>query len=258
MSYEPHPKRPLYEKKLFGFDKAVDIIVPFHGCYNYARKAVESILRFTTGVRYSIVFIDNNSESDALYKQATDTIFTKVIRIEKNIGFGAAVNYGITESSNPFVVVMQSDIEIVNGNWLVKMGESLLRLKDQKVRMVSARSNNYGISEVSEAGSTRLERLQEKILDEPMPLHCCMFERELVKKMGGKLLKEYPYAGYEDEYLFHKMKKLGMKQAFSNTYVEHTGGMTVKGMCEDENVKEVIFEANRDRCISELRELYSS
>lgn len=238
------------------FNSEVSIIIPFHGHHNHVVALVESVLRGTYTNRYNIILVDDASGKEFLKDEKDKDIYvpyTKLIRLEKHSGFGAALKAGFAVSTSPYVCFLNSDCLIQHPAWLENMGETLLKMKKNNVRLVSARSNNP-VSDVPGLKCERWEPGVDCIVDEPLPLFCALCHRELFSRIGG-FIKEYEFGGYEDTELFYRMKRFGYKQAISGkAWIHHEGQLTINSLCKNNpEAAKVIFETNRERCLQDLK-----
>lgn len=78
-------------------------------------ECIESVRKFTKGINYEIILIENGTESPILkYKDI------KIIRNKKNVGFGGANNQGIKTSIGRYILFLNSDTLLIE-NSLQKM-----------------------------------------------------------------------------------------------------------------------------------------
>ncbi len=230
----------------------VDIIIPFHGQYTKVRNLVESILLHTTSNQYLITLVDDGSPNNAFITNIQGAAPILCYRTEEQRGFAAAVNYAYERTVHDWVCILHSDCFIQQRMWLQWLGECMLKLKSENVKLVHARTNMPTVENPYLPGSHMESRCNDRIVeeDEPLPLVCVMFHRELFKRIGGPL-KPYPFAGYENVELFYRMKKYGFKQAVSGwSWVKHEGGATIKHLPEKAHK---IMENNYDLCMKDLR-----
>lgn len=246
---------------------SVNIIIPFHGQYEKVIKLVQSILFCTKSNPYQICLVDDYSQNGALVQEwllksdlAKKTIHYKpqlvVHRTPEQLGFGGALRYGFERTEEPWVVFIHSDCVVEDSNWLIAMGKSLLDLKKDQVRMVSARTNNPGAGAYKLLQGKRGEYIDDAILEEgSLPLYCVMAHRDLFHHIGG-FIKEYPFGWYEDEELAYRMKHRGYKQAVcGRSWVHHEGGATVNQLWADQPSAKKIMESNRERCVLDMKSL---
>lgn len=234
---------------------SVDILIPFHGQYESVRKLVESILEKTRYTPYQITLIDDCSPNDAFIETMKKLTYINCIRTKEHLGFGNAINFGVQQTKQPYVCVIHSDCLIQTPNWLEALGESLLNLKDQKVRLVSAKSNNP-VSDIKELLSESPMISKDIVATEFLSLFCFMFHRELFNRIGSGI-KPYPYGLYEDEELFHRMNKFNFKQGISgSSWVYHKGGATIQALWQENlKSKKIMLEDNRSRCLADIKKL---
>lgn len=245
----------------------VDIIIPFHGQYEKVTRLVESILLVTKSNPYHITLVDDASPNKN-FKEEINTQFIKttpngvkpqvsVIRSDTQVGFGGALRIGYDATELPWVCFMHSDTVVEDQNWLIALGQSLLRWKEEgkPVKMVSARSNNPGEGVSSVLKAELREKGPDRIIGEKeyLPLFCAMCHRELFFAVNG-FIKPYPYAFYEDVEFAARMNAYGYRQGVCGTsWVHHDGSATIDTLCKQDKSVAVAMEENRTRCIRDLK-----
>jgi GT2 family glycosyltransferase len=173
------------------------------------------------------------------------------VRTDRQTGFGAAVAAGLGRTVHPWVAVLHSDCVVATRTWLQAMGESLLRLKDRGVRLVHARTDTPTVDHPALRPSRVEDRADDTVVDgdDPLPLVAFMAHRELFSRIGGPP-KAYPYAGYENVELYHRMRRHGYHQAVCGaSWVRHAGGATIAALPRKARRE---MEANYDRCVADL------
>lgn len=248
------------------FLSAVDIIIPYFGQYEKVTALLQSIFKFTRSNYYHVYAIDDGSPN-ALFgktmqenannnakKAKTDSCLT-VIRNPKQYGFGHSCEIGYLASNNPYVCFIQSDCLIENSGWLRSLGECLLKLKEKNVRMVSPVTNNSMGG--SEHQQSKPEINNDIVLEDGfLSLFCFLCHRDLFSKIGG-FIKNYPYAGYEDQELAYRMSKYNFKQAVCRScFVYHEGGCTIKQVTRNNpEIVKIVEEENRQKCIEDMKNI---
>lgn len=257
-----HNARPLADSS--NFVSAVSIIVPFHGQYELCTELVQSILRLTRTNFYELCIVDDSSpnenyiqhvEANLNRRKGNGSVITKCIRCTEQLGFGGAAKVGFDNTENPYVVVINSDCVIEDLNWLRAMGESLLELKEQGVRMVSPKTNNPVGGSPKQLGNKQ-HRGEDLILsdDEHLSMFCFMCHRELFARIGG-FIRPYPFGFYEDEELAYRMRRHGFKQGVSGkSWVYHKGEATVKYLMRKRpEVRTIMEDENYQRCLRDIQ-----
>jgi hypothetical protein len=91
----------------------VAVVIVNYNAGPHLRRCVNSVVR-AAGVAVETVIIDNASADDRLEDLAT-VAGVSVIRNARNVGFGAAVNQGVRDTSAPLVLVLNPDCELTAG-----------------------------------------------------------------------------------------------------------------------------------------------
>lgn len=238
----------------FSLKTTVDIIIPYYENYLGVKNLISTLFS-SVNLPYVITLIDDASENKSFGENFTKIKPTpylpeiKYIRNEERRGFGACVNMGISSTTQPWVVVMHSDVELLKNQWLTNMLQTMNALKANGVKMVAARSDNP-VNGDSRLKASKIDINDDLTLtDDYLPFYTTLFHRQLIKAVGG--LKEYPYAGYEDEEFAFRLRRKGLKQAIcGSAWVHHEGGATIKAA--PKKIQKIIFEENRNRCIADM------
>jgi GT2 family glycosyltransferase len=244
----------------------VDIIIPFHGLYEKVTTLIESIMVAVKSNPYHITLIDDCSENAVFYKEINDQFKKKTpegvvpqvscIRNEKQIGFGASLKVGYDSTSLPWVLFMHSDCVVEDPNFMIEMGQSLLRWKEnnQPVKIVSARSNNPMDCSLAKGKLGEKENKDIILEKETLPLFCAMCHRDLFNHIGG-FIKPYPYAWYEEDELAYRMRRHGYKQGISmKSWIRHEGSATIKQLWTKNKQAKEIMEKNHSICLRDIKQ----
>ena len=241
----------------------VDIIIPFHALADKMIAAVKSIFKHTRSTNYEICLVDDCSPNARLGDSFTKAPHTKYIRLDKQVGFGGAVDMGLKETNNPWVCILHSDCEIMHPQWLTELLRCVNEHRKDKVIMVSARTDNPGDHVSPLLKANRGDVRDDVILEEGfLPMYCVLLHRQLFRALGS-YIRAYPYAYYEDEELAARMRQKGLKQAICGTsWVHHIGGATINYLCKKQSDPKYsgpdykkIMEANYDRCLADISKL---
>jgi len=246
------------------FHHPVDIIIPFHGQYEKVAALLESIYRLTRSNYVTVTLVDDCSPNEDFINTISRNVKKRTenfnaIRGVKHRGFGGAAKVGFDRTENPYVCIMNSDCLVEDGNWLRSLGENLLSLKEQGVRMVSPVTNNIVGGHESQYGKrSELENshviLEEK--DDHLSMYCVLCHRELFARCGG-FLQEYPYGYYEDIEFAWRMRKHSFAQAVCrSSWIRHDGMATINGLWrKDPDIRDVMEKNNHDRCLQDIKGL---
>lgn len=235
----------------------VDIIVPFHGQYQKVTRLIESVYRVTRPP-FLLTLVDDGSKNANYLEDIRENTNVNCIRSDQQLGFAGALQLGFNQTKFPWVVFMNSDCYVDNINWLNRLGESMMDLKNMGVKMISARYANSGsnIEKLSEPARP-LVKIDDIILkeDQYLPLSCVMCHRELFQRIGG-FIKQYPFGWYEDQELAHRMHYYGFKQAIcAKSWLHHDGMATIKELWDKAPEIKDIMAKNEELCIKDINSL---
>ena len=241
----------------------VDIIIPFHGQADKMIRAVQSIYKQTRMPGYQICLVDDCSPNEQISQSFAKAPRIKYVRTPKQVGFGGAVDMGIKSTNSSWICVMHSDSMVVHPRWLEELLRTMGRLRDQRVMMVSARSNNPGEGVPTKLKAKQRDMEEDEVLtDGFLPMYCALMHRQMFRLLGG-YVKAYPYAMYEDVELAARMQSKGLRQAVcGRSWVDHLGGATINELCKKQTVPgfqgpdyQAIMEGNYERCCKDIANL---
>ena len=229
--------------------------MPYHGCYTALRECIGSIFLQTRHIPFKVTVIDDGSPNKEFFSTiAQMDKQVDGVRFDKQKGFGAALNAAIKLTEEPWLVFLNSDCVIREMDWLLELHHALESNMKNKVGLVSATMNNGGNSTIVERPRVSERNKSFIMADEPMPLICSIAPRKLFERVG--LFREYPYGCYEDEEFYFRMKSKGYKQGYcERSWIEHKGGLTIKALCDDPDIKKIMFEDNRKKCAADISKM---
>ncbi|WP_337244467.1 glycosyltransferase family 2 protein [Luteimonas sp. gir] len=107
-----------------------DIVIPTRDRVELLSACVDSILALTSGVDYEIVVVDNGSSQPktlAYLDRLREDGRIRVIRDESPFNYSALNNRAVADSTADVVVLLNNDIEIVDGTWLRELAAHACR-----------------------------------------------------------------------------------------------------------------------------------
>jgi glycosyltransferase involved in cell wall biosynthesis len=240
--------------------KSVEIIIPFYGQHAAVMELIQSIFRTVNTNRYLITLVDDGSRNGQfqtiLEKSKLLGSGLRYLRQAEQLGFAAAINYAISNPSNfniPFVCVMQSDTRADNLNWLEHLGNCLLSLKSQNVKMVAPLTNNPLAFESILQAENHVLKKDTVLKDAFLPMYCFLCHRELFSAVGP--LKEFPLAGVEcEDYFFRMMSKKYFQAVAGNSWIFHQGRATIQQYDKSKKIQEILRNA-KDKFYSDLQKI---
>ena len=92
----------------------VSIIITNYNTKDFLINCIKSIKKYTNNIEYEIIVIDNNSSDDSVITIEKDFPDVKLIKNNKNVGFGAANNIGKQSAIGKYVFYLNSDTVLLN------------------------------------------------------------------------------------------------------------------------------------------------
>lgn len=254
----------------------ISIIIPVYNLCSLTQQCIESIYRETKSESIEVIVIDNASEDQTFEWLNSEKIkhpFFKVFRMDQNIGFGAAVNFGIRKSNGNFIVILNNDT-IVSPRWLENLLNNLE--KDPSIGIISPVTNYVGEGPQIDINAANLspdiELIQKyalsiqtrtKLISEPNRLvfFCVMIRREVIDIIGD-LDIAYEKGNFEDDDYCMRTRLVGYQLAIAqNSFVYHMGSATfIKNKISHDNYMEqnrIRFYKKAGRLATSIRKIQS-
>ncbi|MFQ5542950.1 MAG: glycosyltransferase [Nitrospiria bacterium] len=104
----------------------VSIIIPTKDKLEIFQPCIESLLEKTTYDHYEVIVVDNNSSDpdtldfyhDLEMRHSTKI---KILRYSDEFNFSAICNFGAREAKGEYLVMLNNDTEVIQGEWLDRM-----------------------------------------------------------------------------------------------------------------------------------------
>lgn len=101
----------------------VSIIIPNKDQAEALKKCLDSIREKTSYRNYEIIIVENNSEEPetfAFYKKIAGEKI-KIVTWEGEFNYSAINNFGVRHARGDYLLLLNNDVEIINGDWLTEM-----------------------------------------------------------------------------------------------------------------------------------------
>lgn len=101
----------------------VSIIIPNKDQSEALKKCLDSIREKTSYRNYEIIIVENNSEEPetfAFYKKIAGEKI-KIVTWEGEFNYSAINNFGVHHARGDYLLLLNNDVEIINGDWLTEM-----------------------------------------------------------------------------------------------------------------------------------------
>ena len=230
----------------------VCIIIPNWNGEKHLKNCLSS-LQAQTYSNYEVILVDNGSTDNSVQYLRENFPNVKIIKLNKNMGYGVAINSGLKQSNAKYIVVLNNDTT-VEPNWLselVTVTESderigscqskILSLSDPTViDAVGLSINNDG--EAQQVGHLIKDKGQYNQIKEV--LGACsatvLYLRGALSQIG--MFDSDFFAYYEDVDVALRLKNAGWKCMYVPTaIVYHIGSATAK---EQSPLKTYLLQRN--------------
>jgi GT2 family glycosyltransferase len=104
----------------------VSIIIPTKDCLEMLLRCVESIMEKTSYTNYELIIVDNNSETaEALDwfngMESLNNPKVRILRYPHPFNFSAINNFAASQARGEYLVLLNNDTAIINGDWIGAM-----------------------------------------------------------------------------------------------------------------------------------------
>lgn len=102
----------------------VSIIIPNKDERKTLQKCIASILKKTAYRNYEIIIVENNSTSKDIfeyYHMLEKNKKIKVVRWEDSFNYSKINNFGVRHAKGEYILLLNNDVEVINGDWLSEM-----------------------------------------------------------------------------------------------------------------------------------------
>ena len=115
-------RKNVYERLLDGSPEVTICVLAFNRL-DKTKRCVESVLKYTEGVSYELLLVDNGSTDETLdYFRSVQCPCKKILHITKNLGAQYATNLAMRSFSGQYFVLVVNDA-VVTKNWLSNLPE---------------------------------------------------------------------------------------------------------------------------------------
>jgi len=213
----------------FPVEKLIDIIVPFHGCYESVSNLIKSVFMHSPQLVNKLILVDNGSENKEFGLMYSEHPKIKIVRSEENLGFGGGINLGMKNAEKTIAIVMHSDSYLADKKSLSNLYNDFISMRDKAVGMMTAVSNNPQTNEKILQRSSVVDETPQIISNNFIPMYGCIID--LAAWLSCQGVPEFPLAWFEDEAFCYKLNRLKYNIAVSyRSFIGHKGSVTVKSL----------------------------
>jgi GT2 family glycosyltransferase len=204
----------------------VSIIIPVFNQVSFTQKCIKDLLQLK--VENEIIVIDNNSTD------GTDSFFSslssknlKYLKLNSNVGFGAANNIGVENSSGKNLLFLNNDVCVLKDkdSWI----DPLLNLCQD--RLLSSQSGllDFNFNFVKEVSDPHVLKNSFEYLSGWSLLGSRELFNQISQEEGVIWSKKY-FAYFEDAHLSWKARDLKIPMEVVKTPLHHFGRITSSKM----------------------------
>jgi GT2 family glycosyltransferase len=106
--------------------KPISIIIPVRDRVDLLARCLDSIARETTYAPYEIVIVDNDSQTDEARTYLAG-LKHRVLNYSGRFNFSAINNFAVEQTDSPWLLFLNNDTEVIDGDWLTTMAEHIQR-----------------------------------------------------------------------------------------------------------------------------------
>lgn len=230
--------------------KSCEIIIVVHNSLNTFKKCIESILRNTKN-NYSLTIIENNcNEECKSYIKSLKNV--KVIKNNKNLGFGYCNNKAIRESKSNYICFLNSDT-IVTPNWLTNL---IKNLEQENIGFVGPVSNsvssefqliNYtysgdydSVQNINSFSEKNFILNKEKRTETNRLIGFCLLTKKSVLEKIGVFDERFEFNFEDDDLCLRAIEKGFKLYSILDVFIFHYGSTTFKQLSEKNKTNEYL------------------
>jgi len=207
------------KKELLELDKIkCDIIIPSGKTSALTQRCVDSILQNNNGMDYEITIVDNGSNP----KLEINHPKVKILRYEESLYFSKAVNEGIINTKNEWMVILNNDTQIKTVNWLYNLYKCFNHVPG--VGIVSPMTNFIAINE---ARCQSIQELPHEYREGTVIAAVCWFtNRKVFDDIG--LFDDQFKNSHDDADMCARLREKGYRMFIDGfTWIHHIGSQSV-------------------------------
>jgi GT2 family glycosyltransferase len=204
------------------------IIIPVFNQVSFTQKCVNDLMNLSSD--HEVIIVDNNSTDGTsdfiksfMENKSDDKPDFKYIRINENLGFGAANNIGVEKSEGEYLLFLNNDVAVLKNKskWLDDL------TKDAGDKLISSQAGllNNNFNFVRESSEPHVLQDKFEYLSGWSVLGSRKTFNQIAKEEGVIWSKKY-FAYFEDVHLSWKARQLGITMEVVKTPLHHFGRMT--------------------------------
>ena len=106
--------------------KKISIIIPVRDRVELLARCLDSLTRETSYAPYEIVIVDNDSQTEEA-RAYLSSLKHRVLHYSGPFNFSAINNFAVEQTDSPWILFLNNDTEVIDGEWLTIMAEHIQR-----------------------------------------------------------------------------------------------------------------------------------
>ena len=102
----------------------ISIIIPNKDGLNLLANCIDSIIKRSTYENYEIIIVENNSETEKIFRYydlISKLDFVRVIKYEEAFNYSRINNVAVKEAKGDYVLFLNNDIEVIEPKWMEEL-----------------------------------------------------------------------------------------------------------------------------------------
>lgn len=102
----------------------ISIIIPNKDGLNLLANCIDSIVKRSTYDNYEIIVVENNSETDEIFRYydlISKLDFVRVLKYEDKFNYSRINNIAVKEAKGDYVLFLNNDIEVIEPKWMEEL-----------------------------------------------------------------------------------------------------------------------------------------
>jgi GT2 family glycosyltransferase len=106
--------------------RKISIIIPVRDRVDLLARCLDSLTRETSYAPYEIVIVDNDSQTEEA-RSYLSSLSHRVLQYSGPFNFSAINNFAVEQTDSPWLLFLNNDTEVIDGDWLSIMAEHIQR-----------------------------------------------------------------------------------------------------------------------------------
>lgn len=218
----------------------LSIIIVNYNTFNFTKKCIESIFKFSPKVSFEIVLVDNGSKDENPDKFLELFPDVKLVKSKENLGFAKGNNLGIVRSAGDYLLLLNSDtefkmeglekcIEFLKGNSEIGVLSCKVEFPDGRIQHVANRFPSikyellelFRLQKVNRSGTWLLGSFfdhQSKVEVDWVWGTFFLIKKDVIVNFENKILPAPYFMYFEDVLWCYYIRGLGYKVFYYPEY----------------------------------------